>query len=862
MKNTTFVEVDVGGRMLKIETGLLAKQARGACTARLGDTILISAVTATDQPRDGIDYFPLQVEYREKFYAAGRYPGGFFKREARPSEKEILTARFTDRPIRPLFQKGYRNDVQINNMLLSADGENDADILSIVAASAALVLSDLPFYGPIAGVRVGRVDGKFVLNPTHTEREKSDLDLVYVCNRDLPIMIEGGAREIAEADLIAAMRFAHEACLKIVEAQLELRRKMGLPDKIVTDIEADSTLLDAARPIAEKDLLGALSGIPGKIARRERVGAIKKDLKAKLLEQFPAMTEEEFRSMFDQFEVGLVRRLTLESGKRIDGRGYDDLRTLDGQTGLLPRTHGSALFARGETMSLGIVTLGTKSDIQALDAVTGGPDEKNFMVHYNFPPYSVGEVGRLGSTNRREIGHGALAERSLEGVMPEDYPYTVRFVSDIMESNGSTSMATVCSGSLALMDAGVPIRKAVAGISIGLFSGAARDQLVVDIIGDEDHCGDMDFKVAGTRDGITGFQVDLKIRGLKWELVEGAFEKARATRLKILDFMDTLIAAPRPEMSQYAPRVQVLTIDREKIGELIGPGGKNLRRLTEATNTQIDIEDDGTVRIYSQNQESMEQAMEEVKAISAEAEPGALYHGTVTGIKEFGAFVEILPGKDGLVHVSELADFRVDDVEDICKLGDKMWVKCIGVDERGRVRLSRRAAMADKGDESGAAAGPESGTGPASQEAAPNADSPAPRDPDRPDEDRPPRRFDRDERSDRPERGERHDRPERGGERRERYERQPDRTDRPPARGDRYERPARGDRYERPARGGERRERYERQPERTDRPPARDDRYERPAERENRPERRERFERNDRSAPETRERRDYRRPDR
>jgi polyribonucleotide nucleotidyltransferase len=695
MNSTTSVSVDIGGKQITIEAGLLAQQAAGSVTVRLGETILFSAVTCEDEPAEGIDYFPLQVEYREKFYAAGRFPGGFFKREAKPAEKEVLTARLTDRPIRPLFPENYRNEVQINNMLLSADGENDSDVLSITAASCALTLSKIPFLGPIAGVRVGRVNGQFVINPTHEERVASDLDLVYAGTRDLPLMIEGSGAEIKEADLLAAMKAAHAACAKLVDAQIELRRKLGLPDKVIEQPACDDTILKAVHELGYKDLNDALL-IPGKIERETKMREANKALKVKMLEKFPEMTDEQFRSAFDHIEIEIVRKNTLEKGRRMDGRGYDDLRQLSAQVGLLPRTHGSALFSRGETQALGTVTLGTKSDKQNLDAVTGGPEEKKFMMHYNFPPYSTGEVGRLGSTGRREIGHGALAERSIEEVIPQDYPYTIRLVSDIMGSNGSSSMASVCVGTLALMDAGVPIKKPVAGISIGLITAPGKAELLVDIVGAEDHCGDMDFKVAGTRDGITGFQVDLKIRGLEWNLVESAFEKARVTRHKILDFMASVIGTPRAELSQYAPRIHILKIDPEKIGELIGPGGKNIRRITELSGAQIDIEDDGTVSIFTVNKESLEVALREVNLVAAEPEIGVIYNGTVTGIKEFGAFVEILPGRDGLVHISEMADFRVKRVEDICKIGDQMWVKCIGVDDRGRIKLSRREAMREK----------------------------------------------------------------------------------------------------------------------------------------------------------------------
>lgn len=695
MNESVSVSVNIGDKTLTLEAGLLAPQARGAATVRQGDTIVLATAAASKSPRDGIDYFPLQVEYRERFSAAGKFPGGYFKREGRPSEKETLTARFTDRPIRPLFAEGYRNDVQIVGTLLSADGENDSDALAITAASAALTLSDLPFLGPIAGLRVGRVNGAFIANPTMAQRAQSDLDLIYAGTRHLPIMIEGEADEIQEADLVAAMKFAHGECQKLVQAQLELRRKMGLGDKNVTEAASDHAILNAARLAAGPELEKAFL-ISSKLDRRNEVGRIETALKASLATQFPQMTAEQFRSAFDELTIEVVRRNVLEKGKRIDGRGFDDIRPLNAKVGLLPRVHGSAFFARGETHALGTVTLGTSSDSQDLDAIAGGPTSKSFILHYNFPPFSVGETGRMGSPGRREIGHGALAERSLERIIPKDYPYTIRLVSDILSSNGSSSMASICVGTLALMDAGVPITKPVAGISCGLFAAPGTSKVVVDILGDEDHCGDMDFKVAGTRSGITGFQLDLKIRGLEWAITEEAFAKCRTARMKILDFMSTIIAQPRSDLSPYAPRITQIKIPPDKIGELIGPGGKNIRRITEISGAQIDIEDDGTVKIFSAKEEGMKIAVREVSLITAEPEEGATYNGTVTGITKFGCFVEIFPGRDGLVHISELADFHVRSVEDVCKVGDQMWVKCIGIDEKGRVKLSRRAAMAEK----------------------------------------------------------------------------------------------------------------------------------------------------------------------
>jgi len=696
MKDTVKIQFEVGGKPMCFESGLLAQQAAGAVTCQLGDNVVFSAVTATNTPREGVDFFPLQVEYREKFYAAGRFPGGFFKREARPSEKEILTARVTDRPLRPLFPKGYCNDVQINNMLLSCDGQIDTDFLSVNASSAALVLSEVPFMGPIAAVRIARVNGKFIVCPTHAELVQGDLDLTYAGTAALPLMIEGSAKEISEADFVAAMKLAHEAIQPIIAAQLELRKQLGLPEKKVEIAVADETKLVKARELSGAELLAALA-TSDKLARQEKISAIKKSLKVKLLDVFPDMADNEYFHLFDELEIETLRKNVLEHKTRVGGRGFNELRELKAQVGVLPRVHGSAVFNRGETQSLAIVTLGPRKDSQSIDAVTGGATEKNFMLHYNFPPYSVGEVGRLGNTGRREIGHGNLAERSLVPVMPDNYPYAVRLVSEIMGSNGSSSMASVCVGTLALMDAGVPIKKPVGGISVGLFTGDnGKADLVLDILGTEDHCGDMDFKVCGTRDGITGFQVDLKIDGLRWDLVEGAFEMARAGRMKILDYMQTVIDAPRTEMSEFAPRITVIKIDPEKIGALIGPGGKVIRGITDTYGVQIDIEEDGTVNVFSADANAMKAAVKAVNAITAEAEIGQIYEGTVRTIRDFGAFVEIMPGKDGLVHISELADFRVGKVEDICKEGDIMWVKVLDVDRDGKIRLSRRAAMAEK----------------------------------------------------------------------------------------------------------------------------------------------------------------------
>jgi polyribonucleotide nucleotidyltransferase len=694
MKDTVKIEFEVGGMPMSFESGVLAQQAAGAVSCQFGDNVVFSAVT-TGNSREGCDFFPLQVEYREKFYAAGRFPGGYFKRESRPSESEILTMRVTDRPIRTLFPEGFYDEVQINNTLMATDCTRACDFLSINASSAALMLTELPFGGPIGGVRLARVNGEFIINPTHDDMLKSDLDLTYVGTADKTMMIEGSAEEISEADFISAMKVAHEAIQPIITAQFELRKQLGLPEWKVVVAEKDTTLLDKAREIGGEKFSTILEE-GAKLKRQDAVNALKAEVKVQMLEVFPEMTDEDYFHAFHELEIETLRNNVLEKKMRIGGRGFDEMRELKAQVGILPRVHGSALFNRGETQALATVTLGPKKDSQSMDAVTGGPKEKQFMLHYNFPPYSVGECGRLGFTGRREIGHGNLAERSIVPILPKDYPYAVRVVSEIMGSNGSSSMASACVGTLALMDAGVPIKAPVAGISVGLFTKGEQSDLVIDILGTEDHCGDMDFKVVGTREGITSFQVDLKIPGLNWDQVEGAFAMALKGRLQILDYMQTVIDAPRAEMSIHAPRVEVVKIDPEKIGALIGPGGKVIRGITETYGVQIDVEEDGTVSIFSSDGEAMKGALKVVNSITAEAEIGQLYEGIVKTIRDFGAFVEIMPGKDGLVHISELADFRVGKVEDICKEGDTMWVKVLDVDRDGKIRLSRRAAMAEK----------------------------------------------------------------------------------------------------------------------------------------------------------------------
>ena len=696
--------IQIGAQQIHIETGRLAKQADGAVTVQLGETIVMVAAVAATSAKPGQDFFPLTVDYREKAAAAGRFPGGYFKREGRPTEKEILTCRMIDRPIRPLFPKGWYNEVQVQSILLSADGENDPDVLSIIGASAALMVSDIPWAGPLGAVRVGRVKGQFVANPTHAQAAESDLDLVYVGNEKELVMFEGSAKEISEADFNAALQFAHECCQPIIGAQKDLARHAGKSKRpIVANVVPDEILQDA-KALAGGRMVPALL-TPGKLAREAAVKAVTDEVSARLVEKFGAEKVSEFvlKDAFYYIQKEALRGLILDGRKRMDGRGFEDVRALFCEVGLLPRAHGSALFSRGETQALVLATLGTSEDAQEFDSYTGGESEKQFILHYNFPNFSVGETGRISGPGRREIGHGALAERSIEPMVPsEGFPYTIRVTCEIVESNGSTSMASVCGGSLALMDAGVPLIRPVAGISIGICTdtneqGAiARHQLLTDIIGWEDAFCDMDCKIAGTEKGITGFQLDLKLPGLPHALMAEAVEKARVARLVILKKMTDTLAAPRSELSKYAPRIITLKINPERIGELIGPGGKNIKRIVDESGCEINIEDDGTVKIYSVSAEGMQIAREAVESMTAEIEVGKVYRGKVVTIKEFGCFVEIFPGKDGLVHISELANFRVKQTEDIVKVGDEIWVKCIGIDDKGRVKLSRRAAMEER----------------------------------------------------------------------------------------------------------------------------------------------------------------------
>lgn len=700
------VKIDLGqGREILIETGKLAKQAGGSVTVRQGETIVLSTA-CSGSPRPGIDFFPLQVDYREKFSAAGMFPGGFIKREGRPSEKEVLTMRMTDRPLRPLFLDGYFDEVQIMGGLLSADGDNEADVLSMLGASAALTISDIPFNGPIGALRVGRVNGQFVANPTHKEMTNSDIDLVYAGLKGRAIMIEGSADEINEEDLRDAMAFADQIIHQQCDALEKLREQCG-KDKYSPNLRTVPEDVQSAVDDYCRDKIDQPCLIVDKQERMKALDEIFEKMVEELSPSFAGDEEQDeeeppFKMAFEHTSEKTIRRLILEDKKRSDGRGLDDLRPIECEVGVLPRPHGSALFSRGETQAMVTVTLGSESDAQGYDIITGaegaGTGRKKFILHYNFPPFSVGEVGRIMGVNRREIGHGALAERSIVGMIPDDYPYTVRCLSDILGSNGSSSMASVCGASLALRDAGVPIKKAVAGISIGMISDEQTGNRVFlnDILGSEDHFGDMDFKLAGTRDGITGFQLDLKVAGIDLDGMYEAMQKSKQSREKIHDLIDNCISEPRLEISEHAPRIVTLNINPEKIGGLIGPGGKNIRAICETSGAQIDIEDDGTIKVYASNQEALDLAKKEIDKVTAEAEVGKIYRGLVKSVKDFGAFVEILPGMEGLLHISELADYRVDKVEDICKLGDYVSVKVIDIDEdRGRVRLSRKAALED-----------------------------------------------------------------------------------------------------------------------------------------------------------------------
>ncbi len=685
-------------RSIEISSGKLANLANGACVLRQGDTTLLVACSS-DKARPGTDFLALTVDYREKYSAAGRFPGGFIKREGRPSDREILTCRMADRPVRPLFPKGFFDEIQIQGLLLSADGVNNPDILLILGTSVSLMLSDLPFMGPIGAVRVGYVDGKFIANPTFEEMAKSELEVVYAGVADKVIMIEGEAKEISEQLLADAMRFANEIVKKQIDAQVELAAKAGKAKKTPTLHLVPEELDKALREFC-KERIESVCTVPGKSERIEAMNALLGDAKAELAPKFETIPELdlEFNKSFDDLVRDVTRQVILEKQFRPDGRGIDDIRPLSAEVDVLPVVHGSGLFSRGETQGLVIATLGGEKDSQEYDNIANASLEANnkrFYLHYNFPNFSVGEVGRISGPGRREIGHGNLAERSVAQVIPADFPYVIRCVSEIMASNGSTSMASVCGATLALMDAGVPIKAPVAGISCGLITDdSGKELLLTDIIGAEDHFGDMDFKVCGTRTGITGFQLDLKLPGISIDLLCQGMERNRLARYKILDVIEACISTPREKISPRAPHIAVVNINPEKIGALIGPGGKNIKAITEETKSSIDVDDSGLVKILAPNEDYLEEAKARVLGCTAEAEINKIYRGKVTGIKDFGAFVEIIPGIEGLLHISEMADYRVRTVTDICNEGDNVTVKVIDIDpSSGKIRLSRKAAL-------------------------------------------------------------------------------------------------------------------------------------------------------------------------
>lgn len=698
MAAPTTITRTIGGKTLKLETGLLAKQADGAVVVTFGETIILATVVSSD-PRPGTDFFPLTVDYRERVSAAGKFPGGFIKREGRPSTKETLTARMIDRPIRPLFPFGYFDEVLIQILVLSADGQNDPDVLSMIGASAALAISSVPFEGPIGAVRVARVDGNFILQPTASDLDMSDLDLLLSGTDEAVNMIEVGARELPEDVVLEAIKLGHGAIRDITGAIKELQQKVGKP-KVGKVTKPSDQLVNAIQSKYGKELLES-KHIPGKHDRNDAVKAVREKIKA----EFGALDAATQKPVNDPFLVALAVSMIEEklirdmilSGRRPDGRDTKTIRPIFCDVGLLPRTHGSALFQRGETQVLTTATLGTGEDEQIVDGL-GEEYAKKFMLHYNFPPFSTGEVKRIMGPGRREIGHGALAERSLEAVLPtpDVFPYVVRLVCDVMESNGSSSMASVCSGTLALLDAGVPIVRPVAGISIGLVKEGDREELLTDILGEEDHYGDMDFKVSGTTEGITGIQLDLKIRGLPFDIIEKTFARAKEARLHILGEMLKVITTHRPEISQYAPRLLTLRINPEKIGKIIGPGGKTIKAIVERTGAKIDIEDDGTVFIAAVGMEAAERAREEIERLSEDVKIGKIYNGKVTSIKDFGAFIEVIPGQDGLCHISELADRYLKTVGEEVKLGQQVRVKVIAIDDQGRIKLSRKQAIKDE----------------------------------------------------------------------------------------------------------------------------------------------------------------------
>ncbi|MGD9763088.1 MAG: polyribonucleotide nucleotidyltransferase [Candidatus Binatia bacterium] len=686
------VQIDFHGRPLSIEVGRLAKQANGSALVQYGETVVLATAVASQSVRPGIDFFPLTVDYQEKSFAAGKIPGGFFKREGRPSEKEVLTSRLIDRPIRPLFPEGFRCETQVIATVLSFDKENDPDMVAMVAASAALHVSEIPFLGPIAGVRIGRKGGQFVINPRVSELDDSDLNLIVAGTRDSIVMVEGGAKMLPEPVMLDGLYAALDALQPLIDVQEELRSKLGKPKREVVVLPIDPQLKARVSELAEARIQRAMEFV-AKQERRAAVAEAKREVLVAALQEFPDQ-EKAIAEVLEEVESTAMRQMIVSQKRRLDGRGVTDIRQISCEVEVLPRTHGSALFTRGETQALATTTLGTASDEQRIDALIGEQYRK-FMLHYNFPPFSVGETKPLRSPGRREIGHGALAERALTGVLPneKEFPYTIRLVSEILESNGSSSMATVCAGSLSLMDAGVPITASVAGIAMGLIKEGDDIAVLSDILGDEDHLGDMDFKVAGTATGVTALQMDIKIHGVTKEIMGQALNQARDGRLHILDVMGRTMNAPRKNISAHAPRIVSIKVRQDKIRDIIGPGGKVIRGIVEETGCKIDIEDDGTVFIASSEEASMRRAIEIIEGITMEAQVGKVYKGTVRRIVDFGAFVEILPGTDGLLHISQIGPGRVQRVSDVLKEGDEIPVKVLEIDKSGKIRLSRKEAV-------------------------------------------------------------------------------------------------------------------------------------------------------------------------
>jgi len=686
------VETNFAGRTLKIESGRLAKQSAGSCLVQFGETVVLAAVTVSEN-LSNLPYFPLTVEYREKAYAAGKIPGGFLKREGRPSDDEITSARVIDRSVRPLFPEGFKNEVQVFVYVLSADQENDADVLGVVAASTALSLSKVPWNGPIAAVRVGRVEGAWILNPTFQQLEFSDVDLTVSGSRESIVMVEGGALELSEAEIVKGLEVAHKGIKELLGVADQVVEALQQPKMEWTKAEPPAELVARVKTLAEERVAEALT-LAVKAERTQALSALKHTITDQLAEEFPDKLRE-IVQVIEDIEYKTMRDRVLTAGERVDGRDLDTVRPITCEVGWLPRAHGSALFTRGQTQALATVTLGTTDDEQRIDSIDVAQETtKSFMLHYNFPPFSTGEVKPVRGVSRREIGHGALAERALQAVLPpyEQFPYTIRIVSEVLESNGSSSMATVCSGSLALSDAGVPIKSACAGIAMGLITDGSRTAILTDILGTEDHLGDMDFKVAGTRDGVTSIQMDIKVEKLDWAVISQALEKAKTARIHILDIMQQAMPEPRSQLSKYAPRILTIQIRPDKIGDLIGPKGKTIRGIQEQTGAQINVEDTGVVTISGVG-EAAERARDMVAGLMQEPEVGKVYEGVVKSTTAFGAFVEIIPGIEGLLHISELQHGRTDKTEDVVKKGDHLKVKLLEVDERGRMRLSRKALL-------------------------------------------------------------------------------------------------------------------------------------------------------------------------